>query len=219
MARIEAVLTGDIIGSTRADPRDVDRAMQTIDATSHLLSKAIGGDTRFTRFRGDGWQIHLRLSNHCLHACILIIAALRASGAGLASRISVGLGEVTFPGSTGLSDASGSAFTTSGQQLDQMQRGEVLAIQGPGITMLHQAIFGLVDERTSRWSGEQAEAVALALHPDRPNQSQIADRLGITRQAVQARLAGAGYLALEKANAAFVKEVGAQMDMEHSQDA
>jgi hypothetical protein len=48
--------------------------------------------------------------------------------------------------------------------------------------------------------------MALALHPQPPTQDRIAQSLGITRQAVQIRLKGAGLHALRPALAAFEME-------------
>ncbi len=56
----------------------------------------------------------------------------------------------------------------------------------------------LIDERISRWTPEQAEAVAHFLHPDAPPATEIAERLGITPQAVSYRLRGAGAKTLRK---------------------
>lgn len=57
-----------------------------------------------------------------------------------------------------------------------------------------------------RWTPEQAEAVSLALDPrERHTQAEIAETLGVTRQAVQARLSGAGWDALAGAVTAVRK--------------
>ena len=57
---VVAVLTGDIVQSRRHDGAAVDAAMECIGASAVLLSDMADGDCRFTRFRGDGWQIVLR---------------------------------------------------------------------------------------------------------------------------------------------------------------
>ncbi|WP_309666298.1 hypothetical protein, partial [Tabrizicola sp.] len=44
-----------------------------------------------------------------------------------------------------------------------------------------------------RWSHAQAEAIAIALKNDNQTQATIAAKLGITRQALNLRLTGAGY--------------------------
>jgi hypothetical protein len=80
-----------------------------------------------------------------------------------------------------------------------MPRTRRLTIDGEGVTALHRIIVDLLDERTARWSREQAEAMALHLAPDNPTLTDIAPRLGISPQAVNYRLAGAGGTAIRHA--------------------
>ncbi len=200
MEHIVAVLTGDLIGSTGAGPDAVDRAMRALADTAAQLSQEAESDTRFTRFRGDGWQVYLDHPRHALRAILLMTATMRAADNGLATRISVGIGQVTRLGTQGLSDASGEAFVISGHGLDQMPKSKRLTIAGGGgDAKWHSPIFDLVEWQSGKWSREQAEAVMLALGPDRPSYRDIAAALGISRQALQARLSSAGYYAVEAA--------------------
>ena len=211
MIKIAAVLTGDLIASTKASPSATDRAMDALSTAARRLSYETEHDTlftretRFTRYRGDGWQIYLDAPNPVLRACLLLIASLRASDCGLSTRISAGMGTVTQLGRSGLSDASGDAFTISGHGLDGMPRSKRLIIHGSKRLMnWHTAIFDLADSQSRRWSREQAEAIALDLDPEcPPTQAEMAERLGITRQALQARLSGAGRNFLSAALYAF----------------
>jgi hypothetical protein len=201
MTKYAAILTGDLVNSTQAP-------VGQIDATMHLLAEAarnIDDDTRFTRFRGDGWQIYLHNGGHCLWACLLILARLKASDNSLSTRISVGIGE-TYPLPDGdLSAASGPAFIASGRGLDDMTATQILSIKGDAVDAFQTSIFAFAADRASRWSREQAEAMALALDADIPSRAAIAVRLGITRQAVDARLTAAGHRLLEQASDAFLE--------------
>lgn len=163
-----------------------------------------GQPAHFTRFRGDGWQMYLGFPGLALAGCLLVAARLRASGNRLATRISVGVATVERLGTADLSDAAGDAFVVSGQGLDQMNRGTRLAIGGRGFVPEWQmAVFDLIDWQTRRWSPPQAEAVALAICKETATLAELAAKLGITRQAFQARLQGAGFLALESLLNAF----------------
>ena len=201
-----AVLTGDLIDSTAAAPADLERAMQALGQAAAALSGWIGTDTRFTRFRGDGWQLYLANPKLVLRATIFLIAFLRAADTGLATRLSIATGPYETLGATGLAAASGKAFMLSGRNLDQMgksYRHMVFASpQGP-LHFFQSAVMDLVFRQASLWTREQAEAAALALTPNPPTQEHLAQRLGITRQAVQARLKGAGFAALSPALLAF----------------
>jgi hypothetical protein len=205
MENCVAILTGDLIGSTKAGAASVDQAMNAIKQTSHWLSEDIGEDTRFTRSRGDGWQIYLSLPGMSLRACLLINAGLRALDIGVATRISVGIGDVTWVGET-LSDAFGDAFNRSGRGLDEMNKATRLLIAGSKTDSdWHTAIFDLVAWQSRKWSREQAEAIMIVLKSEPSTHTQMAETLGITRQAFQARLNSAGYPALKNALWAFEK--------------
>lgn len=211
------VLTGDLIASTKADSPAVDRAMQALSQAARTLGDWAGHDTRFTRFRGDGWQLYLAKPGLILRATLFLTAYLRAAEVGLATRISIAIAPNNRLGDSGLSGASGLAFEKSGHGLDLMRRSESIAFDdadtlvfGAPMTPLgpwQGAVLVLAHWQASHWSREQAEAVVLALAPVAPTQDQIAQTLGITRQAVQARLKGAGLAALQSALFAFeIKE-------------
>ena len=208
---VVAVLTGDIVQSRRHDGAAVDAAMECIGASAVLLSDMADGDCRFTRFRGDGWQIVLRTAKLALRAPLLVIADLRAADLGIETRISVGSGRWTSLGSHDLSDASGTAFAVSGHHLDDMPRHRRLVIAGgradesDGVSDRdwQAAVFDLAEWISARWSQPQAEAMSLALRFEAQTHEQLADRLGITRQAMQSRLTGAGHRAFENALAVF----------------
>lgn len=204
MGQIAAVLTGDLVASTEAGPAATDRAMDALCLAARRLSDWAGADTRFTRHRGDGWQICIGVPGLVLRGTIMLTATLRASGTGLGTRISAAIGEVDRLGEGDLSAASGAAFTIAGQNLDAMSRGARLCFGGPQpIGLWPEAIFDLIDWQSRRWSAEQAEAVALALDPAEPTQADLAARLGITRQALQARLQTAGFASLQTPLRAF----------------
>jgi len=207
-----AILTGDLIGSTDAGRAKVEATMDEIEAAARDISTWCGHRTRFTRFRGDGWQLLLADPGLILWAAVHLYARLAARPDTITTRIGIGIGSVESEGTTDLADGSGTAFVHSGRALDDMSRKEWLFIQGdPGeVRLSDKAICILIDERLRRWSAQQAEAAALYLWPDTPTgpdfaepdqmtQAGIASRLGITPQAVNYRLQGAGAVALREA--------------------
>jgi hypothetical protein len=204
MRPIHAVLTGDLVASAESTPESVDEAVGALEAAAGQVGLWAGRDTHFTRFRGDGWQLYLEAPGLSLAAVLSLVATLRARRVGpdarLETRIAVGFGAINQLGerSKGLADASGEAFTLSGRALDEMPRHRRIALAGPGVVRgWHEALFELAVWVAGRWTPEQAEAVTLALDPrERRTQADIAGMLGVTRQAVQARLSGAGWDAL-----------------------
>ncbi len=206
MPHVSAVFTGDLIGSRKAPTEAVDRAMNALGNASQALGRRHEFDPRFTRNRGDGWQILLPDPRLVLVAFLSLTAGLRAADAGLATRIGIGLGPVEFAGGTDLSDAAGAAFVTSGELLERLSHprtGERVLIEGPGSARWQQGILALADRITRRWSAQQAEAVALVLLSDHDTNACRARALGITRQAFEARLRGAGLEAFDAARDAF----------------
>lgn len=189
-----AVLTGDLVRSTRADPSAVAESLDAIAQTVLArLATANGRQTvHFGRHRGDGWQVALAEGALGLRAAMLVLAALRSRRGALDTRLSLGLGAVDHIGDPDLSDARGAAFTASGQALDAMGRGDRFQVSGPAATPRDRIIGSLMHEIARRWSREQAEVAQAALDPDPPSNLDLARTLGITPQAVSARLSGGG---------------------------
>jgi len=208
MSRIVAILTGDLIGSTAVPPEAVERSMRIIAD----CAGEIGQDTDFTRFRGDGWQIRLLRPGDCLWACLLILARLRAVDGALGCRIAIGIGEEYDTDASTLSTAMGPAFTASGRTLDQMKPDRLLALGSlpKPPDSFRQLATTVAATLAARWSVSQAEAMALKLDVDSPagdreSNDRIARQLGITRQAVDARLKAADYPILNDAIEAFLQ--------------
>ena len=189
-----AILTGDLIDSTKAGPDQVRQAMEVIKVTAQTeIGKWFKGPgTRFTRFRGDGWQVVVCPANLAPRAALLIGARLRAARLGLISRISIGFGRIDDWGTDDLSSAAGPALVASGHGLDAIRIGKRLSIAGENLDPRDKIIMDLLEAISDGWTPEQAEALAMDLHPDRIfTQLQIAGTLGISRQAVNYRLYGA----------------------------
>ncbi len=203
-----AVFTGDLIDSTRAGPQATDLAIQALAKAARMLAGWTRQEVRFTRFRGDGWQLYLGEPIYALRATLLCLALLRSEGGGLESRISLAIAPVDRLGPSGLSDASGPAFTLSGRNLDQMSSHTSFAFAQPDARGLWKAaVLDLAVWQARLWTAPQAQAAALALDLPRQSDQSLADGLGITRQAFQARLKGSGLMSASAALAAFETEV------------
>lgn len=203
MPRVQAVFTGDLIGSREVSAAAVDAAMDSLKNAAQSLETAHGFSARFTRNRGDGWQILLPHPHLALHAFLALAATLRAADTGLATRIAIGLGPVDTPGTADLSDAAGAAFVTSGDLLETLDT-ETAAIAGHGVTDWQRGVIALADWIVNGWTAQQAEAVAVTLlDPTHTTNAERARTLGISRQAFEARLKGSGLSAFAPARHAF----------------
>lgn len=204
MTALRSVLTGDLIASTKAGSRATDRAMQVLAETATkiahwpLTENLVLGDTHFTRFRGDGWQMIVSAAAIGLRAALMMYARLMASADLPATRIAVGTATVDQIPGADLSDASGAAFAVSGRALGRMERGERLRLAGAGITPCRASLIALLNDRIADWTAEQAEAIALVIQPDAPTQATIAAGLGISPQALSYRLSGARWPTLKR---------------------
>ena len=203
MSSTRAVFTGDLIGSTRAAPGGVDAVFDVLRAVSNGLSGWTGGDPRLTRFSGDGWQVVIRDPRRALRALLCLQAGLTRSAPELATRVAIGFGPITTAGTASLADADGPAFHRSGRTLAAMKRGDRIAVDPTGAPPLAPAVFALSDMLIRRWTAPQAEALAAALIPDAPAQTEISARLGITPQSLTDRLSAAGFPGLDIALQGF----------------
>lgn len=195
-----AVLTGDLIGSTQAGADAVKASMTVIVNTAREIGHwPKGKDTRFTRSRGDAWQLVIQEPADCLRAALMLQARLRAWPEGIPTRISIGIGRVHSLGTDSLADAEGPAFIASGQGLDQMGKSQRLVVFFGRLTPFLQSVASLADELARRWTREQAQAMGLALQPHDPTLEEMAPQLEISKQAVNYRLTGAGLRAIRLA--------------------
>ncbi len=197
-ASFSAVITGDLIHSRQASTTQVDLAMDTLRDAAKEAEGRSNRILKFTRFRGDGWQIHLDTPGAALGTIVWLHAKLRATGLKIDSRMAAGIGGIETLGTTTLADANGPAFITSGQALDTIGKHR-FTIAGIGVTDELLAIFELVEHIIFGWTANQAEAAAIALAYPNQTQEDIATKLDISRQAVQLRLAGAGAASINRA--------------------
>ena len=204
------VLTGDLVGSGRLGPGEVDAAMAALSATATEAMRVWGfGRARFTRFRGDGWQCLAPHPRQTLRVMLLLQARLRQLGPGFATRIAAGIGAGRLPPDSGLGEASGPAFELSGRGLDRLGATARLSVdweaEPEGADWL-RAVFALCDEISRRWTGRQAEIIAASLgDADRPSQASIADRFDVSQQTIGRLLAAGGHRGLAVALEAVEK--------------
>ena len=196
-----AVLTGDLRNSRSMSGDALTKAMDLIERTAGDIGCDVGQAVRFDRHRGDGWQVFLPQTETALRATLRIVAALRAQN-GPDTRIAIGIGAATLPANDDLGAASGEAFIGAGDMLDGMDRHQNLAIDRRTGTFI-PAIVGLLDWQSRQWTAPQAAALYEALRNQTPTQEEIAMKFGVSRQAIQLRLAGTGLPAIRDALHAF----------------
>ncbi len=203
MEPIATVLTGDLIASTQAGQAAVDGAMEVLEGIATHEAEISGLDIRFARFRGDGWQMYCPDAARVFRLTVLVLANLHSRPALAQTRIAVATGGVSVLPQSGLASASGDVFISSGRELDDMTTDRLVFFSQTADAKWQRPLFSYLDWQSSRWSPQQAEAIALAFRCNPPEPRKSAEELGISRQAFKARLDGAGYEPLWDANRPF----------------
>lgn len=188
-----AVLTGDLIGSSRAGAGVTGAAFKALAEADRDIRNwpGEGGAPALERFRGDGWQAMVLEPLLALRAACLYSAAVRATGKTAATRLCAGLGPVTaIPGDGELGAGAGEAFVLSGHGLESMPKAlrmsaRVSTSAGPDIGGWAPAAFGLAGAIISRWTLRQAQVMRHLLLLDAPTQAALGAQLGISQQTVQ----------------------------------
>lgn len=202
----EAVLTGDIIRSSRLSPAQMENVRASlagaVDSARRWKRGLVKGKPAF--FRGDGWQLLLSDPAAALRAGIFLRASLLAGG--LAdSRVAIGLGETGENPSRKVALSTGQAFVISGRALDEMTHYSRMTIQVPGsaapLAGWMPVVAHLCDGLIRQWTRRQAEIVCLAIHPKEPGYEAIARSLrpAVSKQAVAKALTGAGWYVIREA--------------------
>lgn len=199
-----AVFTGDIVGSSRLSRAELEGAMEALAGAAEAAAGWTGGEARFARFRGDGWQCLAPSPRLALRAALFLRAVLRREGRERDTRIALGVGPGRTPQGE-LAAAGGAAFRASGAALDKMPRAARLAPgwaerADPGAAAGPlRGVWALADEVSRRWTPAQAGVMALWLPPGAATQAAIAGRLGVSQQTVADHWRAAGGWAVEAA--------------------
>ncbi|MCF7707545.1 MAG: hypothetical protein K9N52_01430 [Verrucomicrobia bacterium] len=197
--KIYAVLTGDLVKSSKLTSEQSARAMQWLrDAVKKfeaLHPRSISGE--LDTFRHDSWQMLMTQPALSLRAAVYFRVALKLhseSKAKYDSRISIGIGEVEMIADSRISDSRGEAFTISGKNLDAMNRNHLMCEakceDALAFTLLGSVAVPLLDCVVTEWTSTEAQAVYGTL--EGLTQEKIAKSLppnprtgkDVTRQAV-----------------------------------
>lgn len=194
---VRAVLTGDLVASTRMEEAFLEDWPWPIERVRGLfLDRGVEELFRWELYRGDGFQVYLQDPVHAMRVAIAIRAAIRSWPRERKrvekipdGRISIGLGD-TGPAAETLSSSRGEAFERSGRGLDGMKKKEErLKLSSPWQRMDEE--FGvsdhLADAIIGNWSPYAAEAFLLKTMIEGSNK-EIANELGISPSALSLRL-------------------------------
>ena len=192
--KIKAVLTGDVVKSTRLTTEELndtrERLLTAIQEISGWADGLVIGKPEF--FRGDSWQVLIGDPRYFLRISIFIRAYLRRANREWDTRIAIGLGAVDHVEHDRISLSSGSAFVSSGKQLDAMASSLGFAVShtfedAKSLGWI-EPLVALCSASVSHWSERQANILCRMLPLLSPTQTDLAAELQISKQAVSKSL-------------------------------
>ena len=202
-----AVLTGDLVASTTLGEARIARAFAVLADCATQQEAWHGAPLRFTRHRGDGWQVALAKPALALRSALAFRAALRAEGEEFDSYIAIAVGDAPKGMRPNLNNRSEQVFIQSGRGLDDLKSTKM------PVRIIHEshgaidAATILADHLSQSWTPAQSETILFTFDPQFDGTyTSIAERLGKSRQAVTKSLIAAGYEFLDLALATLEKE-------------
>jgi len=213
---IYAVLTGDLVGSTKINPEErrllPSLLLDAVDRARIGFPETVHGEIDI--FRGDSWQLALSDPVQALRVGLFLRAVIRsASGKHLLdTRLAVGYGPVDYLPDQDISTGTGPAFYLSGSGLESAWKNCRMVLNFPDalqsrLTRALNIIVRLIDLQVGHWTPKQAEAVSGALIE--LTQEQIGRgwvREQVTQQAISQHLEGAGWVKI-KSSLEFTEEI------------
>lgn len=191
---IQAVLTGDIVNSTRLSSSKTGRLTRQITA---LFSKH-----KMEFYRGDSFQAYVKSPAEALRLALLCrTSAINISKDGKIIsdvRISIGIGNITGPVRT-LKTAQGEAFVLSGRKLDELLKTEQRlaiscsdALANAGLQVIADYINSIFELMTAK----QSEVIFELLHGQQ--QQAVAKKLKKTKSSIHQRVTAGRWPEIEK---------------------
>lgn len=181
-----AVLTGDLVGSTTLGPAKVDAAFGALERAAKDMEAWTGDSLRFTRHRGDGWQVVLTKPEYALRAALVFRASLKALGKEFDSYVGIAEGVIENDLGKNLNVALSDTFIKSGRALDTLK---VMQSFKPKMASASRGSIGtaivLADTLSNEWTETQASLIyPMLARPDNLKYTELAEQFEISRQSV-----------------------------------
>lgn len=192
-----AVLTGDLVGSVALGPEKVELAMKALEDAATEMEEWVGTPLRFTRHRGDGWQVVLEQPKYTIRAALVFRAALKSLGKQYDSYIGFAEGLTNTKIPKNLNEATGKVYTASGHTLEGLKRTKLPHQMGYMLASSQNAFALMVDHISQEWSQTQSELMIEFLHPvNELSFSELADKFKKSRQSVTKSITAAAGLSI-----------------------
>ena len=202
--RLFAVLTGDIVKSSRMLPTDLKRlpgVLTTIFESIDTICKPADFATQFSIFRGDGFQVICEPAC-AIKAWLLIRSGLRSAypaplSKSVDSRTGIAVGKVNHLAKN-ITESSGEAFLLSGRLLEELKAPRLtgFASENKHTNREWNVSFMLADDIIRRWTTAQCMILPFLLQP--MNQAEIAEATQTRQPTVTAKINAMGWSAIEQ---------------------
>jgi hypothetical protein len=208
-----AVITGDIVASSRLAVSERMRLLKVMAESSRLVRGFMGKalPLEVDVFRGDSWQMLVTDPPRSLRAGLLFRALLRAKMESLHfdTRLAIGIGTADLIPRRRVSEGTGEAFRRSGLALDGMKKRR-MSFSFPEAATEGEldAIVHLLDGLATGWTDRQARAMVGAMRGK--TQKEISASWGsppITQQTAAQHLESAGWHAVKHGIEEFERSV------------
>ena len=183
---MKAVITGDIIGSTKSSPEN------WLPVLKEALKTWGKEPAAWELYRGDSFQLRVSNPMQAIEAAVYIKAAIKTVS-GLDVRVGIGLGEIAYTAKK-ITESNGTAFIHSGEVFEQLSKmNQEMAIKSPWhqFDMEMNLMLKLALIPMNQWTVSAAIAVWEVLKKPDLTQKELGAKLGITQHAVSARLSRA----------------------------
>ena len=199
-----AVLTGDIVKSSRMSPADLKRLPGTLTAIFQSIDpicKPAEFTTQFSIFRGDSFQVICQPAC-AIRAWLIIRAGLRSAypsplSRAVDARTGIAIGKVGHLAKN-ITESSGEAFNLSGRLLEELKAPRLTGFtsENKQINKEWNVSFMLAEDIIRRWTTTQCQMLPLLLQP--MNQAEIAQATKTRQPTVTAKINAMGWGAIEQ---------------------
>jgi len=203
--KIYAVITGDIVASSRLFHEKREKLHQVMVESSRYLQESFEGTVPIgvDIFRGDSWQMLLSEPTQALRLALFYRAILRAKMElhRFDTRMAIALGHVDSVPGNRVSEGYGEAYLLSGKSLETMPKASNMCFVFPGYEQenILDVVVKLIDAISFRWRDKQALALTGALRGWK--QEKIAEtwwKKKVSQQAIAQHLSRAGWYSVDK---------------------
>ncbi|MBS1576024.1 MAG: hypothetical protein JST09_12050 [Bacteroidetes bacterium] len=192
---LQAVLTGDIVNSTRLTTAKEKKLLKGL--------KSLLASYKYEFYRGDSFQVYLKDAGNALRVALLCRAAAISIPADEELmhgdvRISIGLGSVKSPVKK-LSSAKGEAFLLSGRMFDEITKSGkrlTIAINNPLVGTAVEVIADYLNSIFNVMTDKQAVVIFELLAGK--TQKQVSDKLKKSKSTISQHVTAGRWYEVEK---------------------